>query len=384
MIARIALPIILVVLLTHGYVDRRFWCRLSTWKRGLCWLVPLAVVAFTVWMALQPDYFPADVTLLTAYLAVICCYVVPLVLLQLCSFLGSLLRHRPMGEAVGWLLALLAVFVFVHGVRSGFRELEVVSVELSFDDLPPAFDGYRVAQFSDAHVGTYAGGRQRILRRAIDSINALHPDLIVFTGDLQNMRPQEIDEHRQLLASLQARDGVCSVLGNHDYAEYTADSPDQKQLCCQLTREKEQDLGWHLLANSHRVIRRGQDSIVVAGMENDGEGRFPQLGDVQGTLQGVDRRSFVVMLEHDPTSWHRKILPQSYAQLTLSGHTHGGQLSLLGWSPVSLRYRECQGLYHEGPRALYVSKGLGGVIPWRFGTPGEVVVLTLRRGANKS
>jgi hypothetical protein len=113
-------------------------------------------------------------------------------------------------------------------------------------------------------------------------------------------------------------------------------------------------------------------------MENDGEGRFPQLGDIAQTLRRLKRQSFVIMLEHDPTAWKRKILPHSHAQLTLSGHTHGGQFNLFGWSPASLKYREYDGLYRAGDRMLYVTKGLGGVIPFRFGTPGEIVVITLK------
>ena len=126
-------------------------------------------------------------------------------------------------------------------------------------------------------------------------------------------------------------------------------------------------------------MRRGNDSIVIAGMENDGEGRFPQLGNLGNALYGVKRSDFIVMLEHDPSSWRRKILPKSHTQLTLSGHTHGMQFSLFGWSPMSLLGKECMGLYRIGDRALYVSKGLGGVIPFRFGATGEIVVIKLKK-----
>lgn len=85
------------------------------------------------------------------------------------------------------------------------------------------------------------------------------------------------------------------------------------------------------------------------------------------------------MLEHDPSSWRRKILPQCHAQLTLSGHTHAMQFAIFGWSPIQLTCGETVGLYREGHRALYVSKGLGGVIPLRFGATGEITVITLRK-----
>lgn len=282
------------------------------------------------------------------------------------------------------LVGLLLWYVYIYGSLVGFRKLEIRHVELSFSDLPEAFDGYRIVQFSDAHVGTYTGWRQDILARAIDSINAQKADAIVFTGDLQNKEPKEIRQQLPLLSRLKAKDGVYSVLGNHDYAAYIDADDFTKYANCGETRSLQQDMDWHLLCNSHRKIRRGQEFLVIAGMENDGEGRFPEFGDIAQTLYGLNRSSFVVMLEHDPTSWRRKILPHSHAQLTLSGHTHGGQLQLLGWSPVQWRYRESAGLYQQGHRALFVSKGLGGVIPFRFGATGEIVVITLKKKAPES
>ena len=155
--------------------------------------------------------------------------------------------------------------------------------------------------------------------------------------------------------------------------------PYQQEENVAATIEEETKAGWHVLLNQWHKVRRGGDSIIVAGMENDGEGRFPQLGDLTRALYGLSRSSFVVMLEHDPTAWRRKILPHSHCQLTLTGHTHGGQLSLLGWTPASLRYRECNGMYYIGDRAINVSSGLGGVIPFRFGVAPEIVVITLRK-----
>ena len=276
------------------------------------------------------------------------------------------------GVLIGWLL-------FLYGTFIGFYQFEVRQVELSFSDLPEAFDGYRIVQFSDVHLGTLTGHRHRILQRVVDSINAQKADLIVFTGDLQNKVPQEILPDTSLLSGLKAHDGVYSVLGNHDYAAYSQVDEFTKYANCGLTRTLQTEMGWHLLCNTHQTIRRGSQSIVIAGMENDGEGRFPAYGDLSSTLYGLSRRSFVIMLEHDPTSWRRKILPHSHAQLTLSGHTHGGQFSLFGWSPASLSFKEFSGLYYQGERAIYVSKGLGGVIPYRLGTPGEIVVITLRK-----
>ena len=122
-------------------------------------------------------------------------------------------------------------------------------------------------------------------------------------------------------------------------------------------------------------------SIVIAGMENDGDGiKFPQKGDVKKTLKGVNKDAFVIMLEHDPSSWRRKIIPDGRAQLTLSGHTHKMQFSIFGWCPMSIMGKEYNDWYTEGSQSLFVTAGLGGLIPFRFGSTGEIVVLTLHSG----
>lgn len=276
-------------------------------------------------------------------------------------------------------ILLFGWYVVIYGTFVGFTRLEVRHVEFTSEDLPAAFDGYRIVQFSDAHLGTYTGWRQPILSRAIDSINAQKADLIVFTGDLQNKVPDEIKPNIPLLKRLKAPDGVCSVMGNHDYPNYVnLDEIHQVANLCE-TMNTEEDMGWRLLNNTWRRIRRGDESIVIAGMENDGEGRFPQLGDITGALSGLNRKTFVVMLEHDPTSWRRKILPHSHCQLTLSGHTHGGQFNFFGLTPAMFTFREYSGMYYAGNRALNVSTGLGGVVPIRFGTTPEIVVITLKK-----
>ncbi|MDE5784789.1 MAG: metallophosphoesterase family protein [Prevotella sp.] len=288
-------------------------------------------------------------------------------------------RHRWLKCILVAPLCLLWSF-FLYGAYVGIGQLEVRHIELAFDDLPSAFDGYRIVQFSDAHVATLTGSRCRILENAVDSINAQQADMVVFTGDLQNKEPSEIEPFRELLSNIQAADGVYSVMGNHDYPLYVkADSCELERHIAQR-RSEDDTLGWHLLVNSHCCIHRGADSIVIAGMDNDGDGkRFPQYGNIPLTLMDVGREAFVVMLEHDPSAWQRKILPQSHTQLTLSGHTHGGQVSLFGWSPADIAYTESRGLYAVDNRYIYVSAGLSGVVPFRIGTPPEIVVITLRK-----
>ncbi len=377
MIAKILIPILLVVFLTHLYFDLTFLRRLRRWKRLLCWLVPVAASGYVLSMAFLPNYFPRSVTLLSVFMAFLVCGVVPLALIALFSCLARWLKRR-FFAFVGWGLAVVVIVVYAYGSLVGFYEFEVRRVEIAFDDLPPAFDGYRIVQFSDVHLGTLTGRRHAILERLVDSINAQKADIVVFTGDLQNMHPDEIVPDTALLSRLEATDGVCSVLGNHDGSFYVDGDYVDKAINEERTIGLQQDMGWRVLVNSRRYLYRGQDSIVMAGMANDGEGRFPANGNINNALWNVNRNQFVVMLEHDPTSWRRKILRSSHTQLTLSGHTHSAQFSLFGWSPAAFRYREYDGLYEIAGRYLFVSKGVGGVIPFRFGAKGEIVVITLR------
>ena len=302
--------------------------------------------------------------------------IVPLIIALLCRWL---LPRK------AWRWTALACTLLIWGIVSygfwfGFEQFEVRHIEYASSDLPASFDGYRIVQFTDAHVATMSGSRQWLLQRMVDSINVQHADMIVFTGDLQNLRPEELPSRLPTLRQLHAPDGVYSVLGNHDYATYLN--------CDEATKEKNnletqrlfRQTGWTLLMNEHRVIHRDSDSIVIAGMENWSKvKRLPQRGDVAKTLAGIDtHHPFIVMLQHDPTAWREKILPECHAQLTLSGHTHGGQFSLFGWSPVSLGYSEWGGFTYKGSRAIYVSTGVGGLVPFRLGMPGEIVVITLK------
>jgi hypothetical protein len=302
--------------------------------------------------------------------------VVPLVVALICRWL----LPRKYYLKVISVLTLLIWGLVGYGYFVGFEQLEIREIEYACSDLPEAFDGYRIVHFSDAHIGTYTGSRQWLLQRAVDTINALRPDIVLFTGDLQNVYPDELDVQVPILSQLKAHDGVMSVLGNHDYAVYQDCDESQKQRNNKHTIQSERKMGWTLLLNENRIIRRDSDSIVVAGMENWGKmKRMPRRGDVKKSLTGISDSAFVVMMQHDPTCWREKILPECKAQLTLSGHTHGGQVSLLGLSPASLSYDEWGGVYEQDGRTLIVSTGLGALIPFRLGMPGEIVVITLRK-----
>lgn len=383
MIARISIIILLVTLLPDIYMYRRYVKRRlgNVWARIAWWLPTLLIMVSTIGVSLTRDFAPHNLTLFNTYLFITALVVLPKLTFVLCSLAGRLARRmlklrRNWGNYVGLVLVLAELYILFHGTMVGTDRLNVRQVTIEFDDLPKAFDGYRIAQFTDVHLGSM---KDELMLRAVTAIDDMRPDLIVFTGDIQNMGPDELPRFAQTLKRLKAKDGVMSVLGNHDYSHYVNVSPEEALRNERLTRDFETSVGWQLLLNDNRIVRRGSDSIVIAGGENDGRPPFPAKADLKKAMRGIHAKSFVVMLQHDPSAWRRHILPQTNAQLTLCGHTHGGQISLFGLRPTELVGKEDDGLYVEGKRKLFVSTGLGGFIPFRFYMNPEVVEITLKR-----
>ena len=257
-------------------------------------------------------------------------------------------------------------------------------MSLSSPRLEQAFDGYRIVQFSDLHVGTY-GTDTRIVQQMVDSINGLSPDLILFTGDLVSRRTSEALPFTEVLSQLKARDGVIAILGNHDYDDYCR-WPDSlskvrdHEALCDLQRQ----MGWTLLNNEHTVIVHGSDSLLIIGEENYGEGMFHNYSELNAAYpDSVRHLPYKILLQHNPVQWREDIIGQTDIDLTLSGHTHAMQImvTLFGkkYSPASLRYKEWGGLYSEGDQHLYVNIGIGMVgVPMRIGATPEITVIELR------
>lgn len=396
MIARDILTFLLLVILPFLFIDLRFFRRKKAWwKRVLWWIICAAMVGYTVYLAMERDFIPGNdrILILYGYLFLLGLVIIPMWTFSICSLLGKACswivrkckkhpKAKPhnYGNLMGTLSVPAVWFVLFWGTFVGFNKLEVNHQTYVSEKVPEAFDGYRIVLFSDAHVGSYQKHNSWLLQRAVDSINAQKPDIILFVGDLQNIQPTELYPHIDVLEKLKAKDGVYSVLGNHDYAEYIGADEAMKVANCRETVSLERQMGWNVLLNEHGTIEHGKDHMILAGMENDGDGkRFPQKGDVDKTLENVTSDYFILMMEHDPSAWRRKIVTDGRAQLTLSGHTHKMQFSIFGWCPLSLTGKEYNGWYKEGDQQLFVTAGLGGLIPFRFGATGEIVVLTLKR-----
>ena len=391
MIARILIPLIILITLPVIYLHRHYLNRRKRhqvlWKT-LIWIPAALMVVYTLGLSAGSDFAPSDMNILYLYLFLLGIIVAPLAVFAICSVIGLLFckllhKRQNWGNLVGFCLALITLFIAIYGFTIGYNKTEVNEQEFVCKDLPASFDGYRIVLFSDLHVGSYLGGREKVLEKNIRMINKQQGDMVVFVGDLQNLQPSELDPVQSLLSTIKAKDGVYSVMGNHDYPNYIKADFATEALNENLIKSKQRSMGWNLLLNENRVVRRGSDSIVVMGVEDNTPGytgKYTKRSDLQKALQGVKDNAFVVSLVHNPELWHYELLPDLKAQLTLSGHTHGGQFKLFGWTPASLKTDYVAGWYEEGGRSLFVTSGLGALIPFRFGMSGEIVVLTLRKG----
>lgn len=287
---------------------------------------------------------------------------------------------QPLGYYAGLAIAVTVMTLSFFGIYVGWKMVIVRRVELLFDTLPVEFDGYKVAQLTDFHIGTYRNSPATV-SKIVRKVNQLCPDVVVFTGDLVNLRPTEIDPFMPILSDMLTPDGVFSILGNHDYCPYVR--YDRMDGAARATAEichKEREMGWHLLLNQHAVIRRKDAEIAIVGVENEGKPPFPARADLTAATKGLPEGIFKILLTHDPSHWRREVLTDTDIPLTLAGHTHGMQFRLGPLSPSRFVYPEWGGLYSRGGQKLYVSTGIGSNLTFRFGAWPEIVLFTLRSG----
>ncbi len=287
------------------------------------------------------------------------------------------------GNYVGMALAAYAIGAMLYGAFYGRHHPVYTQQSIISQQLPEAFDGYRIVQFSDLHIETL-GSAARHLPQWVEEINALQPDLILFTGDLVNRQGGELVPHMATLAQLSARDGVYSVLGNHDYGDYNQwNNLQAKADSLHSLIDHEEKMGWKMLNNQSLYLHRGNDSIVLIGVENWGEPPFPQYGDLKAAYPHLNDNYYKILLSHNSKHWRAEVVDQTNIDLMLAGHTHAMQTKFgwgRGFSLASLRYPEWSGLYTEGTQHLYVNEGMGCVgIPMRIGARPEITIITLKK-----
>lgn len=281
--------------------------------------------------------------------------------------------------------AAVPVASLTFGVISGAHDYRVRHRVVYSPNLPRAFDGMRVAQISDIHTGSFFN--KTAVAGGIDMLNDQKPDIAFFTGDLVNNRSSEAKEYLDIFKKMSAPLGVFSVMGNHDYGDYSSwSSMEAKQADIVKLQQMHRYMGYDLLLNDNRTIQVDGEELAILGCENWGAGRFSKYGDMRSTMMGVESVPYKLLLSHDPSHWDAQIRKEyPDIDLMLAGHTHGFQFGVeignFRWSPVQYRYKQWADLYTEDNQALYVNRGYGFIgYPGRVGILPEITILELKRG----
>lgn len=291
------------------------------------------------------------------------------VFILLDAFLPWFFALIPALGVMGW---------FAFGFIEGWKRLELKHITFTSPDLPPYFDGYRLVQITDFHLGSFPPGND-FVQKVVDATNNEEPDMILFTGDLVNNQASEVEPYLDTLGQLHASDGIYSIWGNHDYCEYGNNhSIGALKRNRRMLYGYQESLGWHQLMNEHHVVSHGMASIAVIGVENPGQPPFTNRSNLKKAMKGLNPDMFKILLSHDPHHWRREVVGKKI-QLTLAGHTHAGQLKIGKWTPARMAFKEWGGAYRIGEQMLYVSSGIGGSFPFRLGAWPELTVITLKR-----
>ena len=299
-------------------------------------------------------------------------------------------KNNRLKWGVGISLCTIVAVVLTVGVVHTRKALTVRSVEIRSARLPEAFDGYRIAFFSDLHLGSLTSAEE-MCRNIVERMNTLDADLVVFGGDLVNAHYEELrPEISAILRQIEARDGVVAVMGNHDTGVYIKDTitlPIAKST--RLITERIEQMGWRVANDKTEQLVRGNDTITLTGigfsrelLEHRHSADVAENLDISHIFDSVSRDKFNIAVSHMPQLW-RKIAELGYGDLTLSGHVHAMQMKVAfaGWqiSPAQLMYEEWSGLYNEENSHLYITDGVGSVgFHMRIGAPPEITLLTLR------
>jgi len=297
---------------------------------------------------------------------------------------GKKITRNQFITRAGVITAGLPFLSLIYGIVWGRFNFIIRKSKISFKNLPKSFDGFKIVQISDFHIGSFLTHQEKV-KEVVELINLQNPDIILFTGDFVNNVSEEVDKFIPTLSQLNARFGVYSILGNHDYGEYVPwKSKAKREANLKRLIELQKSIGFNVLLNSNEKIFVGEDFISLIGVENWGLPPFPQYGDLNKALENVDRDSFKILMSHDPTHWDAQVVGKTNIDLTLSGHTHGAQFGVeipgWRWSPVDLRYKQWGGIYKNGKQVLNVNTGIGFIgFPGRIGMPPEIGLITLKR-----
>lgn len=373
--------------------DLTVWRRVAVRRceRSTRWLILLLLAAidlFPLFMALLGWLLPDNPLPLSRFGMWVYTLFIITVFFRAALYPFLLFSCRSISVAAGVVCAVAAAVIPIRGIVCGRRHIEVREVTITSRHLPDGFDGFRIVQFSDLHIGTLLDAEMEIAA-IVDTVNALRPDLVIFSGDLVTFRYDELDDSAmRLLSAIEAP--VWSSIGNHDVGIYVKDTvsfPAEENR--RLLVERERAMGWNVVDNTSAWIYRGGDSVSLSGisfpaefydMRHDAD--LPER-DLSAIFYGIPDSSFNIAICHLPQQWSC-IADAGYGDLTLAGHFHGWQVGcrLFGTriSPAQLLHSEWSGCYERDGRYLYINDGVGYVgMFMRIGTPPEITVFILKK-----
>jgi hypothetical protein len=281
------------------------------------------------------------------------------------------------------ILVVILATLFMYGALFGRSHYIIKKETISFKELPASFDGYTIVQISDIHLGNIRSDKP--IGKMVSMINELSPDMIVFTGDMVNLTAKEAEPFIPEFKKLYPQAAKYSILGNHDFGDYAlCYNQVQRQQTIDSLIAIEKRMGFKVMLNSHEVIKRGTDSIILAGVKNWSKKPYHQYGNIKEALKNLPDSGFVILLSHDPEHWDEEVAGRTNIPLTLSGHTHGGQLGFefgsCKWSVYSLKEDLWAGLFVRHNQYLYINQGLGAIgLLARIGIWPEITLITLKK-----
>jgi uncharacterized protein len=367
---------------------------------GFLWLVGIAMIIYPLhkWNIYLRNYLAGFAVLLFLL------KIIPAVLLFIGDiFRGLIFLFSKIGQSKSELdasmisrskfLSWCSIFIaavpgigLIYGMVKGGYNYRIHRVKIASNKIPKSFNGFKMAQISDMHVGSFASSEHLV--KAFDMLLNEKPDTIFFTGDMVNNVCDETEGFLPVFQKLKAEYGVYSIFGNHDYGDYVRDwaSDAAKKENLERLKKVHADAGWKLMMNEHLHLEKGEDKIAVLGIENWGAHmNFPKYGKMKEAYEGLEKDIYKILLSHDPSHWEAEVLKQYQdIDLMLSGHTHGMQFGIeipalkIQWSPVKYFYKQWAGLYAKGEQKLYVNRGLGFLgYPGRLGIWPEITIIEL-------
>lgn len=318
---------------------------------------------------------------------------IPLIIYDLYRFVVLLINKTKVSglkfKNYLWVLV-MSLFIYaatlafcINGFTFSKTNIKLQNIKLCFSDLPEEFNGFKIIQISDLHLGSYKD--TCFISKATRIIKDLSPDMLLMTGDMINVSDVETENYVNIFSDLKFPYGKFCILGNHDIGDYfkLREINNQAEITNKLV-EAEKKMGFVVLIDSACYIKKGKDSIALAGVNNIGNYPFKRTGDLNKALSYTKNNDFVILMSHDPNHWKDEVSGGTNISLTLSGHTHAMQLAcvtdMFKFSPSRFIFKYWYGEYALGKQVLYVNPGLGySGFSARIGIRPEITIITLNK-----